>query len=53
MQRVFVLDANKRPLMPCRPARARLLLTQQRAALALLIAHVWLTFVGAASGRPT
>ncbi len=25
MNRVFVLDGNKRPLMPCRPARARLL----------------------------
>ena len=33
MQRVFVLDAEKRPLMPCRPARARILLTQQRAAV--------------------
>jgi 5-methylcytosine-specific restriction endonuclease McrA len=33
MQRVFVLDQQKRPLMPCRPARARLLLTQQRAAV--------------------
>jgi 5-methylcytosine-specific restriction endonuclease McrA len=33
MQRVFVLDAEKRPLMPCRPARARLLLTQHRAAV--------------------
>jgi 5-methylcytosine-specific restriction endonuclease McrA len=33
MQRVFVLDAHMRPLMPCRPARARLLLTQKRAAV--------------------
>jgi 5-methylcytosine-specific restriction endonuclease McrA len=33
MQRVFVLDADRRPLMPCRPARARLLLTQRRAAV--------------------
>src|SRR5262249_8765870 len=33
MQRVFVLDADRRPLMPCRPARARLLLTQHRAAV--------------------
>jgi hypothetical protein len=33
MQRVFVLDADWRPLMPCRPARARLLLTQRRAAV--------------------
>jgi 5-methylcytosine-specific restriction endonuclease McrA len=31
MQRVFVLDAERRPLMPCRPARARLLLTRHRA----------------------
>ncbi|WP_419634066.1 RRXRR domain-containing protein, partial [Thiolapillus sp.] len=23
MQRVFVLDSQKRPLMPCHPARAR------------------------------
>lgn len=33
MQRVFVLDAEKHPLMPCRPARARLLLTQHKAAV--------------------
>jgi 5-methylcytosine-specific restriction endonuclease McrA len=33
MQRVFVLDAQQRPLMPCRPARARLLLTQHKAAV--------------------
>jgi 5-methylcytosine-specific restriction endonuclease McrA len=33
MQRVFVLDAQKGPLMPCRPARARLLLSQGRAAV--------------------
>jgi hypothetical protein len=33
VQRVFVLDQEKRPLMPCRPARARWLLTQQRAAV--------------------
>src|SRR5215471_17280815 len=33
MQRVVVLDADQRPLMPCRPARARLLLTEQRAAV--------------------
>jgi 5-methylcytosine-specific restriction endonuclease McrA len=33
MQRVFVLDAQKRPLMPCRPARARLLLSQGTAAV--------------------
>jgi 5-methylcytosine-specific restriction endonuclease McrA len=33
MQRVFVVDHEKRPLMPCRPARARKLLTQHRAAV--------------------
>src|SRR5262249_23084862 len=33
MQHVFVLDATQRPLMPCRPARARLLLTQGKAAV--------------------
>src|SRR5215472_9789799 len=33
MQRVFVLDQQHRPLMPCRPARARWLLRQQRAAV--------------------
>ena len=34
MQHVFVVDATRRPLMPCRPARARrLLLTQHRAAV--------------------
>ena len=38
MQRVFVLDAENRPLMPCRPARARWLLTQQRAAVFRLAA---------------
>ena len=29
--RVFVLDKNKKPLMPCRPARARRLLKRGRA----------------------
>jgi 5-methylcytosine-specific restriction endonuclease McrA len=33
MQRVFVLDQEKRPLMPCSPARARLLLRRKRAAI--------------------
>jgi RRXRR protein len=33
MQRVFVVDHEKRPLMPCRPARARWLLSKQRAAI--------------------
>lgn len=33
MSRVFVLDAESRPLDPCRPARARLLLSQQKAAV--------------------
>lgn len=33
MSRVCVLDQNKKPLMPCRPARARLLLKQGRAAV--------------------
>ena len=33
MQRVFVLDATQRPLMPCRPARARLLLKERRTAV--------------------
>jgi len=33
MQRVFVLDKNKNPLMPCHPARARQLLTQGKAAV--------------------
>src|SRR5215469_3951913 len=33
MQHVFVVDANRRPLMPCRPARARRLLTQHQAAV--------------------
>lgn len=28
---VFVLDKNKRPLMPCSQKRARLLLTRKRA----------------------
>ena len=31
--RVFVLDANQKPLMPCHPARARQLLKQQKAAV--------------------
>jgi hypothetical protein len=30
---MFVLHADRRPLMPCRPARARLLLTQRRSAV--------------------
>ena len=33
MNRVFVLDENKRPLMPCRPARARRLLDAGKAAV--------------------
>jgi RRXRR protein len=33
MHHVFVVDATRRPLMPCRPARARRLLTQHRAAV--------------------
>ncbi len=33
MQRVLVIDATGRPLAPCRPARARLLLTQGKAAV--------------------
>ena len=32
MQRVFVLDNQKRPLMPCHPARARALLDKGKAA---------------------
>jgi 5-methylcytosine-specific restriction endonuclease McrA len=31
--RVFVIDKNKKPLMPCRPARARRLLSRGRAAV--------------------
>jgi RRXRR protein len=33
MSRVFVVDAKRRPLQPCTPARARLLLKQQKAAV--------------------
>ena len=33
MQRVFVLDKNKQPLMPCHPTRARELLTKGKAAV--------------------
>jgi 5-methylcytosine-specific restriction endonuclease McrA len=33
MSRVFVLDAQRRPLHPCTPARARLLLQQRKAAI--------------------
>ncbi|MCL4256108.1 MAG: RRXRR domain-containing protein, partial [Anaerolineae bacterium] len=33
MQRVFVLDKNKKPLMPCHPARARELLSKGRASV--------------------
>jgi 5-methylcytosine-specific restriction endonuclease McrA len=33
MQRVFVLDHNKQPLMPCHPARARKLLKNGKAAV--------------------
>jgi 5-methylcytosine-specific restriction endonuclease McrA len=33
MQRVFVLDPNQQPLMPCQPARARMLLREGRAAV--------------------
>lgn len=31
--RVFVLDNNRKPLMPCRPARARQLLRDGKAAV--------------------
>ena len=33
MNRVFVLDKNETPLMPCRPAKARILLKKGRAAV--------------------
>jgi len=33
MNRVFVLDMHKKPLMPCHPARARQLLKKRRAAI--------------------
>lgn len=33
MSRIFVLDAERRPLMPCRPARARQLLKAGKAAV--------------------
>ena len=33
MQRVFVLDKKQQPLMPCTPARARRLLSRQKAAV--------------------
>jgi len=33
MQKVFVLDTEKRPLTPCRPKRARQLLAQKKAAV--------------------
>lgn len=33
MSRVFVVDAQRRPLMPCTPARARILLKQGKAAI--------------------
>jgi 5-methylcytosine-specific restriction endonuclease McrA len=33
MQRVFVLDKNRKPLMPCHPARARELLKKGRASV--------------------
>ena len=33
MQRVFVLDKNKKALAPCHPARARELLTKKKAAV--------------------
>jgi 5-methylcytosine-specific restriction endonuclease McrA len=33
MQRVFVIDKNKQPLMPCHPARARQMLREGKAAV--------------------
>jgi hypothetical protein len=33
MQRVFVLDKNKKSLMPCKPARARFLLSKKQASV--------------------
>lgn len=37
MNRVFVLDSQKKPLMPCKPARARLLLSRGKAAVYRLV----------------
>jgi 5-methylcytosine-specific restriction endonuclease McrA len=33
MSRVLVIDANRQPLMPCTPARARILLAERKAAV--------------------
>src|SRR5687767_13388040 len=33
MQRVLVVDKNKQPLMPCHPARAKMLLKRGKAAV--------------------
>src|SRR3989442_13179318 len=33
MSRIFVVDQEHRPLMPCTPARARILLKQRKAAI--------------------
>ena len=33
MQRVFVVDTDKKPLSPCAPARARMLLRKGKAAV--------------------
>lgn len=33
MSRIFVVDQQRRPLMPCTPARARILLRQRKAAI--------------------
>jgi len=33
MSKVFVVDAERRPLMPCTPARARIILKQGKAAV--------------------
>lgn len=33
MSRIFVVDQERRPLMPCTPARARILLKQRKAAI--------------------
>lgn len=52
MNSVFVLSSTLKPLMPCRPARARQLLTAEKAAVYLNTSVVTKPFFGQFTLQP-
>ena len=42
MSRILVVDQERRPLMPCTPARARMLLKSRKAAILRRFPLVWM-----------